>query len=198
MHRDDYGVLAAEHRVARDAQQVEQVALAVAAAIAQDSRRFDPVEFLLAACGAATIGQLSAPVRGHVAEIFGTSEPRQRPGPAPELRPDELIDTSRWTGGTPVGAAIWDVSPARAAATAATALYYDGIRTLGQLASMTYEDLRRVPRLGKSGMRVIRKVLDLWHAKQQATARPGEAGPGDGAAAGLSTAWKGSARSCST
>jgi hypothetical protein len=26
---------------------------------------------------------------------------------------------------------------------------------------MTYEDLRRVPRLGKSGMRVIRKVLDL-------------------------------------
>jgi hypothetical protein len=97
MHRDDYGVLAAEHRVARDAQQVEQVALAVAAAIAQDSRRFDPVEFLLAACGAATIGQLSAPMRGHVAEIFRTSEPRQRPGPAPELRPDELIDTSRWT-----------------------------------------------------------------------------------------------------
>jgi hypothetical protein len=82
MHRDDYGVLAAEHRVARDAQQVEQVALAIAAAIAQDSRRFDPVEFLLAACGAATIGQLSAPMRGHVAEIFRTSEPRQRPGPA--------------------------------------------------------------------------------------------------------------------
>ena len=89
-------------------------------------------------------------MRGHVAEIFRTSEPRQRPGPAPELRPDELIGTSRWTCGTPVGAAIWDVSPARAAATAATALDYDGIRTLGQLASMTYEDLRRVPRWAKA------------------------------------------------
>jgi hypothetical protein len=84
----------------------------------------------------------------------------------------------------PVGAAIWDVSPARVAAAAATALYPDGIRTLGQLASMTNEDLRRVPRLGTGGMRVIRKVLDLWHAKQQATARPGRVGPGDGAAAG--------------
>ena len=85
------------------------------------------------------------------------------------------------------------MSPARAAATAATALYYDGIRTLGQLASMTYEDLRRVPRLGKSGMRVIRKVLDLWHANS----RPPHAWrglPGDGAAAGLSTASKGSGR----
>ena len=174
MRRDDYdmlaGVLAGEHRVARDAQQLEQVALAIAAAIARDNRRFDPVEFVLAACEAATIEQLSAPVRGQIAGIFGTSEPKQRPGPAPELRPDELIDTTWWADGTPVGSAIWAVSRARAAAVAATALYHHGVRTVGQLASMTNEDLRRVPRLGTGGMRVIRKVLNLWHAKQQAAA----------------------------
>jgi hypothetical protein len=74
-----------------------------------------------------------------------------------------------------------DMSPARVASMAAAALYSGGVRTLGQPASMTNEDLRRVPRLGEGGVRVIRKVLALWHASQRARAlRSGHDRPGAG------------------
>jgi hypothetical protein len=170
MHRDDYDVLAraiaAEHRDAaagRAVRQVEHIALTIAYALASNYSTFDPVKFMLTACNATTLKQLTAPARRRVADRFGTSEPRRRASSYSDvpLDPDEA---SGWTAETLIGAAI--PSTTQAGNMAIGTLNWEGIHTLGQLAEKTDGELQAIPRIGPGAMRVIRGVLDLWRARQ--------------------------------
>jgi hypothetical protein len=178
MNQSDFDLLsAALARVHHDAMtrqrqgvvQAERTALAIADAIAREHRTFDPVRFMLAACEAAETGQLTAPVRRELAERLGTRRPRPRlRSEHPGLHPDEMIDTSRWTETSRIGGPIRDVSSSHAANMAIGSLTYAGVETLGQLMAKNNEDLRAIPRVGPAAMEAIRKVKELWRAKQQA------------------------------
>lgn len=89
------------------------------------------------------------------------------------------MDTGTWTAKTLVGAAARDVSSTRVAQMAASMLNDAGIDTLGQLAALTDEELLAVRRIGpgSGGARVVRRMLDLWRAKQQSALETVPAGP---------------------
>lgn len=105
MHQKDFdllsGALAHEHHDAvahgprRAVVQAEHTALTIAERIARGRRTFDPVKFLLAACEAATVEQLTPPIRQQLAARFGTDQRRPRLSyEHPRgLKPDEGINT---------------------------------------------------------------------------------------------------------
>jgi hypothetical protein len=180
MHTDDYdvlaGAIAAEHRDPgagpgrRHRRQVEHIALTIARALADNYPLFDPVKFMLAACNATTLEQLSAPIRRQVADRFGTSEPRRRASSYSDV-PLDPGEASRWTAETLIGAAIPRTT--QAGNMAIGTLNWEGIHTLGQLAEKTDGELQAIPRIGPGAMRVIREVLDLWRARQHPSAAGG-------------------------
>ena len=180
MHAKDFELLsralAREHSAAAErgprqgVVQAERAALAVAEAITREYRTFDPVKFLLAACEATELGQLSAQVRGEAVDRIGATELRPRlRSEHPGLYPDELIDTSRWTERSLIGATVGTVSSSHGVSMAVSALIDGGVGRLGQLVAMSDEELRAVPRIGPVAMEAIRKVKELWAAKRQQT-----------------------------
>jgi hypothetical protein len=180
MHADDFDLLAAalasEHRDAmangpeESVVQAERIALTIADAIASRHPLFDPVKFMLAACDAAELGQLTTPVARQVAERFGTSKlrPRLRSGRPRGLNSDEAIDTSWWHEDTGVDMVLHGVSSSQGVSAAAGHLMNASVRTLGQLLAMSDEELRAIPglRMGPVTTDAIHKVRALWRAKQ--------------------------------
>ena len=181
MHQKDFdllsGALALEHHDAvahgprHAVAQAEHIALTIAEAIAREHRTFDPVKFMLAACQATTVEQLTPPIREQLTTRFGTSEPRPRLRSERHrgLEPDEMINTSWWTEQKEIGMMLREVSRSVGVASAEGHLMNAGIRTLGQLLATSDEELRAIPglRLGPVTLEAIRKVKTLWHAKQQ-------------------------------
>src|ERR1017187_6032868 len=173
MHQKDFdllsGALALEHHDAvahgprHAVAQAEHIALTIVEAIAREHRTFDPVKFMLAACQATTVEQLTPPIRAQLTTRFGPSEPRPRLRSERHrgLEPDEMINTSWWTEHKEIGMVLREVSRSVGVASAEGHLMNAGIRTLGQLLA--------IPglRLGPVTLEAIRKVKTLWHAKQQ-------------------------------
>jgi len=92
-----------------------------------------------------------------------------------------MTDTSWWTESRDVGMVLNAVSSSVGVAAAEGALMNSGIRTLGQLAAESDEELRAIPglRLGPVTMEAIHKVQDLWRAKQGAAPEVMQVEPSD-------------------
>lgn len=103
MHTDDYrllaGALLTEHDSAAESGRravlyVERTALRIAARLHDQYRTFDPVRFMLDACGVPAVDQLAPEVRGEVTALAGSDRrrPRLRDNIDPVVR---TPDTSR-------------------------------------------------------------------------------------------------------